>query len=55
MEPTKNLRDYIKEVQERENAKAMTDDALEELKKIIEEEQIRRAVVKHIQELANML
>lgn len=55
MEPTKNLKDYIREVQERENAKAMSDEALKELKQIIENEQIRREVVKHIQMLASMI
>lgn len=53
MEPTKNLKDYIKKVQEREDAKAMTDEALKELKKTIENEQIRRAVVRHIEALTN--
>lgn len=55
MEPTKNLKDYIKEVQERENVKAMTDEELKELKQTIENEQVRRAVVDNIQKLANML
>lgn len=55
MEPTKGLKDYIKAVEERDNAKAMSDEALEELKQIIEAEQVRRTVVKHIQKLANML
>lgn len=55
METIKNLKDYIREVQERENTKAMSDEALKELKQVIENEQIRREVVKHIQRLADMM
>ena len=55
MATPKNLHDYIADVQERDNLKAMTDDELSRLKEIIEDEQVRRRVVDTIFNIANSL
>lgn len=55
MEPKKNLKEYIREVQEREAAKAMSNEGLRLLKRVIENEQIRRAVAERIKQLADTL
>lgn len=51
----KNLHDYIADVQERDNLKAMTDDELSRLKQIIDDEQVRRRVVATVFDIANSL
>lgn len=51
----KNLQDYIADVQERDNLKAMTDDELSRLKQIIDDEQVRRRVVATVFDIANSL
>lgn len=51
----KNFHDYIADVQERDNLKAMTDDELSRLKQIIDDEQVRRRVVVTISDIANSL
>lgn len=51
----KNFHDYIADVQERDNLKAMTDDELSRLKQIIDDEQVRRRVVVTISGIANSL
>jgi hypothetical protein len=53
--PTKDLRTYIAEVQERDNFKAMSDEELCRLKQIIDDEQVRRRVVVVISDIANSL
>lgn len=55
MGASKNLCDYIADVQERDNLKAMTDDELSRLKEIVEDEQVRRRVVATIFNIANSL
>lgn len=55
MAAPKNLHDYVVEVQERDNLKAMSDDELSRLKEIIEDEQVRRRVVDTIFNIANSL
>jgi hypothetical protein len=53
--PTKDLRMYIAEVQERDNFKAMPDEELCRLKQIIDDEQVRRRVVVVVSDIANSL
>ncbi|WP_195285888.1 hypothetical protein [Alistipes shahii] len=55
MASPKNLHDYIADVQERDNLKAMTDDELSRLKQIIDDEQVRRRVVATVFDIANSL
>lgn len=55
MASPKNLHDYIADVQERDNLKAMTDDELSRLKRIIDDEQVRRRVVATVFDIANSL
>lgn len=55
MASPKNLHDYIADVQERDNLKAMTDDELSRLKQIIDNEQVRRRVVATVFDIANSL
>lgn len=55
MAAPKNLHDYIVEIQERDNFKALTDDELSRLKQIIDDEQVRRRVVATISNIANSL
>ena len=55
MASPKNLQDYIADVQERDNLKAMTDDELSRLKQIIDDEQVRRRVVVTVFDIANSL
>lgn len=55
MASPKNLCDYIADVQERDNLKAMTDDELSRLKQIIDDEQVRRRVVATVFDIANSL
>lgn len=55
MAVTKNLQDYIADVQERDDLKAMTDDELSRLKQIIDDEQVRRRVVATVFDIANSL
>lgn len=55
MDSPKNLHDYIADVQERDNLKAMTDDELSRLKQIIDDEQVRRRVVATVFDIANSL
>lgn len=51
----KDIYDYITDVQERDNLKAMTDDELLRLKGFIADEQLRRRVVTTISDIANLL
>ena len=51
----KNFHDYVADIQERDNLKAMSDDELSSLKEIIEDEQVRRRVVDTIFNIANSL
>lgn len=55
MGTSKNLCDYIADVQERDNLKVMTDDELSRLKEFIEDEQVRRRVVATVFDIANSL
>lgn len=55
MAAPKNLHDYIVEIQERDNFKALTDDELSRLKQIIDDEQVRRRVVAAISNIVNSL
>ncbi|WP_337651429.1 hypothetical protein [Alistipes shahii] len=55
MTAPKNLNDYIADIRERDNLKAMTDDELSRLKQIIDDEQVRRRVVATISDIANSL
>lgn len=55
MTSSKNLKDYIADIQERDNLKAMTDDELSRLRKAIDDEQVRRRVVVTIFDIANSL
>lgn len=55
MASPRNLHDYIADVQERDNLKAMTDDELSRLKQIIDDEQVRRRVVATVFDIANSL
>lgn len=55
MASPKNFHDYIADVQERDNLKAMTDDELSRLKQIIDDEQVRRRVVATVFDIANSL
>lgn len=47
--------DYIADVQERDNLKAMTDDELSCLKEFIEDEQARRRIVATVSDITNSL
>lgn len=52
---SKKFEELIQRIENRDTAKQMSNDELKNLKRAIDNEMIRREVVKHIQILANQL
>lgn len=52
---SKQFEELIRRIEERDTVKQMSNDELKSLKRAIDNEMIRREVVKHIQILANQL
>lgn len=52
---TEKFKELMQKIENRDTTKQMSDEELRELRKAIDEEVIRRKVVKHIQILANQL
>lgn len=52
---SEEFKELMQKVENRDTAKRMSDEELSSLKKIIDDEIIRREVVRHIQILANQL
>lgn len=52
---SEKLKELMQETVNRDTTKQMSDEELKNLKKTIDDEMIRREVVKHIQALANLI
>lgn len=52
---SEEFKELMQKVENRDTAKRMSDEELSDLRKIIDDEMIRRKVVGHIQVLANQL
>lgn len=52
---SEEFKELMQKVENRDTAKRMSDEELSSLRKIIDDEMIRRKVVRHIQVLANQL
>lgn len=52
---SEKFKELMQKIESRDTAKQMSDEELSSLRKIIDDEMIRREVVRHIQILANQL
>ena len=52
---SKKFKELMQEIVNRDTTKQMSDEELKNLKKAIDDEMIRREVVRHIQSLANLI
>lgn len=52
---SEKFKELIQKIESRDTAKQMSDEELKNLKRAIDDEMIRREVVRHIQILANQL
>lgn len=52
---SEKFKELIQEIENRDMTKQMSDEELKDLRKTIDDEMIRREVVRHIQILANQL